>query len=200
MRTEEKAEQQRNSSLPLYLLHPSLPLPDSCQCLVGGLLRRCGPGGRNLDSHLRRRDRRQRHFRRPKRRHRRWPHCSRPLRRNAQYLEGKGHHNAVIDTLICTHAHDDRYPGAEGIRHFEVQNYFDPGCASGSSAYSAVLNEVRCASVNGHTVKVMLGRKNFEPLDWSRIPNIIRCEDWHGSPCNSKFQISWSAVGKRRIV
>ena len=86
-----------------------------------------------------------------------------------RYLEARAHHNAVVDTLILTHPHDDHYPGAEGIaRHFEIRNYYDPGFPKGGSEYPAFLNEVRNASVNGHPIKVMLGKQTFEPFSWGQ--------------------------------
>lgn len=86
-----------------------------------------------------------------------------------RYLEERAHHNAVVDTLILTHPHDDHYPGAEGIaRHFEIRNYYDPGFPKGGSEYPAFLNEVRNASVNGQPIKVMVGKQTFEPLSWGQ--------------------------------
>ena len=47
-----------------------------------------------------------------------------------QYLEPSAHHLAPVDALILTHPHDDHYAGAEALtRHFEVEDYYDPGIA-----------------------------------------------------------------------
>jgi competence protein ComEC len=97
-----------------------------------------------------------------------------------RYLEAKAHHDAIIDTLILTHPHDDHYPDAEGIvRHFEIRNYYDPGYPKGGTEYPAFLNEVRTANVNGQTIKVMVGKQNFEAFDWGQE---IRAEVLYAYP------------------
>lgn len=97
------------------------------------------------------------------------PNASDSQNEMRRYLEEKAHHNAIVDTLILTHPHNDHYPGAEGIvRHFEVRNYYDTGYPKEGVAYPAFLNKVRNANLNGHAIKVMLGKQSFEPFDWGQ--------------------------------
>lgn len=84
-----------------------------------------------------------------------------------KYLEAAGHHNAILDALIVTHPHNDHYPGAEGLlRHFDVRKYYDPGYPKGGTAYPSFLDAVRDETASGQPAKVMLGRQQFDALDW----------------------------------
>lgn len=86
-----------------------------------------------------------------------------------KYLEARGEHDAVLDALILTHPHDDHYRGAEGVlRHFQVLRYYDPGVPKGGVAYPAFLDAVRKETAEGAPTRVMLGRAQFDSLDWGR--------------------------------
>ncbi len=50
------------------------------------------------------------------------------------YLHGQAHHLAVLDALVVTHPHSDHYYGAEMLsRHFEIEDYYDPGFPKGGN-------------------------------------------------------------------
>ena len=81
-----------------------------------------------------------------------------------QYLESSAHHLAPVDALIVTHPHDDHYAGAEALtRHFDVEDYYDPGFP-GTSSYDAFILSFNQA--DHHVNNTHIGPGNHGNLDW----------------------------------
>lgn len=94
-----------------------------------------------------------------------------------EYLEEEAHHLAVLDALIVTHPHIDHYAGAELItRHFEINDYYDPGFP-GTSSYNAFINAFSQPDRTIHNVHQTPGAHGA--LNW-------------GNELTAEFLYTWS--------
>lgn len=99
-----------------------------------------------------------------------------------QYLEDAGHHGAVVDALIVTHAHTDHFRGAEAIsRHFAITDYYDPGFPSTLVSYNAFLAAIQGSDGNPpRAQRVHLGQANFGTLSWGNELKVEILYAWPG--------------------
>lgn len=98
------------------------------------------------------------------------------------YVEGRGHHGAVIDALIVSHAHPDHFSGADAIsRHFRVRDYYDPGYPSTASDYVAFRNAMAPPDLSaGRAERAHFGRETVGMLDWGSELKVEILHAWTG--------------------
>lgn len=101
-----------------------------------------------------------------------------------EYVESIGHHNAVIEAMIVTHPHTDHYRGAETMsRHFDIQNYYDPGIPKDAVGYEAFLNAMRGTSISGappRAANIHIGPDILGNLDWGNELDAEIIYTWPG--------------------
>ena len=96
------------------------------------------------------------------------------------YLKERAHHLAVLDVLIVTHPHTDHYRGAEGLtRHFEVEQYYDPGMPVNKVGYNAFIDSF--SKPDHHVANVDRGPSIVGELDWGDELDVEIINSWSGS-------------------
>lgn len=98
------------------------------------------------------------------------------------YMESQGYHGADIEALIVSHPHIDHFSGAETIvRHFSVNNYYDPGYPSTLSSYKAFIDEIKGSGGIAPKAKhVHIGQENFGELNWGKELKAEILYSWQG--------------------
>lgn len=94
------------------------------------------------------------------------------------YLEQQSHHGANVKALIVTHPHTDHFRGAETIsRHFDIEDYYDPGFPSALQSYQAFLAAMQ--GTNGEPPRaehIHLGE--FSGMDWGSEVGVQVLYSW----------------------
>jgi competence protein ComEC len=99
------------------------------------------------------------------------------------YLESIGHHGGDIEALIVSHPHTDHFRGAETIsRHFDIQNYYDPGYPSTLSGYAAFLTAMKgTPGQPGRAKHIHLGSAQFGQINWGSEIKVDVLYAWPGN-------------------
>ena len=97
-----------------------------------------------------------------------------------EYINAQAYPLAILDALIVTHPHSDHYYGSEFLsRHFEIEDYYDPGFPKGGN-YQSFIDAFSKPEIHVNNVH--------------RTPGQLPSLDW-GSELKAEFLYSWPNDG-----